>query len=184
MIQIQDFPNYYVTPEGFIYSERRGIILKGGVDKDGYIMVTLCDRGRRRTAKVHREVAKAYVPNPDNLPVTNHIDGIKTNNHPSNLEWTTVSGNTKHAYKLGALNQQGESNNACKYQDTIVERAMELSQITNLSIADIARYMGLKYATAYSYIKGIRRTQSSETIPKGSTPEANAGGSGAATKVV
>ena len=180
MIQIIDYPNYYVTPEGFIYSKKRNIVLKGGLDKDGYILVTLQEGKARRTAKVHREVAKAYVANPYGLPVVNHIDGNKQNNNPSNLEWTTVSGNTRHAYALGALNQKGENNNACKYSNDIVVACIGLHNLLGLSASEIARIHGIKYATVNSWLSGSRRSQSSTTIPSGSTSEAIADGSGAA----
>lgn len=184
MIQIKDYPNYYVTDEGFIYSEKNNIILKGGLDKDGYSLVTLQRGMLRRTAKVHREVAIAYVPNPDKLPVVNHIDGNKINNHPSNLEWTTVSGNTKHAYVLGSLCQKGEANNACKYPDDIVNMCISLHCDKGVSIKALSSKLGIKYATIYSWVSGVRRSQSSTTIPEGSTSEAIADGSGAAPKGV
>jgi hypothetical protein len=56
---------------------------------------------KRRTYFVHRLVALAWVPNPCNKPNVNHIDGNKTNNHPSNLEWVTSSENSLHAFRLG-----------------------------------------------------------------------------------
>lgn len=184
MIQIEDYPNYYVTPDGFIYSSKRDIILKGGLDKDGYSLVTLQHGMLRRTAKVHREVAIAYVPNPNKFPVVNHIDGDKSNNHPSNLEWTTISGNTKHAYSLGALSQKGEENNACKYPDDIVNMCIRLHYDGGISIPNLSRKLGIKYATVYSWVRSSRRSQSSTTIPSGSTSEAIADGSGAAPKGV
>lgn len=56
---------------------------------------------RGKTVRLHRAVAAAFVPNPDNLPEVNHIDGNKLNNHASNLEWTTRKGNMRHAYATG-----------------------------------------------------------------------------------
>ena len=69
--------------------------------RDGYYLVTLCKHGTQHTFAVHSLVAKHFIPNPNNLPEVNHINGIKTNNCVDNLEWSTESENQKHAYRLG-----------------------------------------------------------------------------------
>jgi len=71
------------------------------LDTRGYPKVGIIYVDKRRTKKVHRLVAELLIPNPNNLPQVNHIDGDKTNNHISNLEWCTVSHNVKHAYDNG-----------------------------------------------------------------------------------
>lgn len=71
-------------------------------DHKGYMRVRIFEEtGRRKTAKVHRIVAQAFVPNPENKPEVNHKDGNKKNNNAENLEWVTPSENTAHAYKNG-----------------------------------------------------------------------------------
>ena len=66
--------------------------------KMGYVRLAPSYGG---TALAHRLVALAWVPNPNQLPVINHIDGIKHNNHPSNLEWCTQERNVQHALDMG-----------------------------------------------------------------------------------
>lgn len=165
-VVIKDFPNYSISEEGIVKNNRTGRILKGGLDLDGYKMVTLCDRGRRRACKVHREVALTFIPNPFSYPVVNHKDGIKTNNHIDNLEWCTVSYNTRHAYSLGLRSQKGEKNNGCKYPDSVVE--FVVSNYTGGNIAEYASSLGIPYPAVYAFIKGLRR-KGSTTIPEGST---------------
>lgn len=73
-------------------------ILKQNYSKYGYMLVMLCKNGKPQSFAVHRLVAKAFIPNPENKPQVNHIDGNKENNNLTNLEWCTASENTKHAY--------------------------------------------------------------------------------------
>ncbi len=76
-------------------------ILKPSKDGKGYPLVVFQIENEMKAIKIHRLVATAFVPNPENKPQVNHIDGIKTNNHFSNLEWCNNSENVLHAYKLG-----------------------------------------------------------------------------------
>lgn len=65
--------------------------------KSGYVRVSV---GKKTKGLVHRLVAETFIPNPDNKPMVNHIDGDKTNNHISNLEWVTNAENVRHAFAL------------------------------------------------------------------------------------
>ena len=65
-----------------------------------YAMVEL-STGKPKNCRVNRLVAQHFLPNPDNLPEVNHIDGNKENNHVSNLEWTDRSRNVKHSFDTG-----------------------------------------------------------------------------------
>jgi len=84
---------------GFAMSEDR--ILKHGIDKDGYALYGLSKDNKRKTYKGHRLVAIHFIDNTDNLPVVNHIDGIKTNNYYRNIEWCTVVYNNNHMITTG-----------------------------------------------------------------------------------
>ena len=64
-----------------------------------YLSVDLRKINKRKTFQVHRMVAEAFIPNPNNLEQVNHKDGNKLNNVVDNLEWCTCSENVKHAYK-------------------------------------------------------------------------------------
>ena len=80
---------------------KRDKILRGSLSNNGYLYVSLCKGGKAKKYKVNRLVAQAFIENPYNLPITNHIDGDKTNNCVDNLEWTTQSENLKHSYRTG-----------------------------------------------------------------------------------
>ena len=80
---------------------RREKILKNMVYGNGYYYVCLSKNGKVKKYKVNRLVAQAFIPNPDNKPFTNHIDGDKLNNNVDNLEWCTQSENMKHASMIG-----------------------------------------------------------------------------------
>lgn len=76
-------------------------ILKPSIDGCGYKIVSLFSNKRKTTKTIHRLVAIAFIPNPLNKPEVNHINGIKSDNNLSNLEWLTISENCKHKYKIG-----------------------------------------------------------------------------------
>lgn len=75
-------------------------LLKPSIGKNGYRKVILSQRGFRYTFLVHRLLAKAFIPNPENKPCINHINGIRSDNRIENLEWCTMSENSIHSYKV------------------------------------------------------------------------------------
>jgi hypothetical protein len=91
---------YSVTPEGSVYSVKSKRYLMTGVNNLGYELVNLYANGRSKTHRVHRLVAKAYIPNPEGLPEVNHKDGDKLNNDVTNLEWCDRSHNQQHAFNM------------------------------------------------------------------------------------
>jgi hypothetical protein len=69
----------------------------------GYLSLSLAHNGGKYPHKIHRLVAELFLENPNNLPEVNHKDTDKTNNHVSNLEWSTKKGNAEHAGKMGLM---------------------------------------------------------------------------------
>ena len=81
----------------------------------------------RKTHNVHRLMLEAFVPNDDNKPYINHIDGNKHNNLLSNLEWCTASENTKHAWDNNLCTRlEGEDANHSKYTEDLVYQVLDL----------------------------------------------------------
>ena len=101
--QIKDFDDYEVSEDGEVRSLKQGkeTILKGRRSKDGYLRYALRKNGKAYEFKGHRLVAEAFIPNPENKPTINHINGDKTCNKKWNLEWATREEQMQHAYKLG-----------------------------------------------------------------------------------
>lgn len=89
---------YSVTEEGRIFNSE-GLEMKQHLTHDGYARVPL-QRGlpRKKMYRVHRLVAENFIPNPEDKPVVNHLNGVRNDNRKSNLEWATVSENNRHMY--------------------------------------------------------------------------------------
>jgi hypothetical protein len=75
-------------------------ILKQGINKQNYFSVDLCKEGKKKTYRVNRLVAQAFLLNPNNYPCVNHIDENKQNNCVSNLEWCTYQYNNSYGTKI------------------------------------------------------------------------------------
>jgi len=90
--EIVGWPGYKVSTFGRVMSFKKysdGKLLKLCYDKDGYYRITLCNKTIHKTGKIHRLVAIAFIPNPDNLPEIDHIDMNRENNNLCNLRWVT-----------------------------------------------------------------------------------------------
>jgi len=103
--EIENIPGYFVDELGNVYNskEHRFHPFK---DNCGYLQVTLKVNKKDKHVRVHRLVANAFLPNPENKAQVNHIDGDKTNNTLENLQWMTNKENSIHAYETG-LNIKG-----------------------------------------------------------------------------
>lgn len=87
---------YEVSSHGNVYSMRTKKILRT-YNQNGYLHVHLYKNGHRKNWAVHRLVANAFIPNPENLETVNHIDENKTNNHIHNLEWMSRGDNIRYS---------------------------------------------------------------------------------------
>ena len=135
-------------------------VLKPQISKrNGYVYQMLYKNGKEKLLRVHRLVAMAFLPNPNNLPQVNHKDGNKQNNSVDNLEWCEQSYNMKHAFKTG-LEKPSEKQKAAvrktneKKRKRVVrtmgdekneyESATVAARKNNVGISTICRYCNKK----------------------------------------
>lgn len=138
-------------------------IKRTAFDKDKYQIVALNKDGKSKMHKIHRLIAKAFIPNPENKPQVNHIDGNPSNNSISNLEWVTNRENTIHAFKFLNRNEkrykieQFNNKKVLQYDkkgnllNTYTTRA-EASRKTGVNQSDICKCANNKKQTAGGFI--------------------------------
>lgn len=144
--------NVNVTEDGIVSRASDGYIYSPNICRVGYHRVYAKDlvSNKRCSISVHRLVAEAYIPNPDNKPCVNHLDGNKSNNHVSNLEWCTYKENTKHAIDTGLIDYaKARARNALR--DSAIKALYangsftmdQLAQVFDCTQANISRVIKL-----------------------------------------
>ena len=103
---IENYETYSVSTFGRVRNDTTGKFLKGGKGSNRYTNVNLCKKGERKMHYVHRLVAIAFIPNPENKDCVDHRDGNPTNNTLVNLRWASRSENIRNS-QLSAGNTSG-----------------------------------------------------------------------------
>lgn len=118
--RIWSYPKKYICKRGAVRCQHNGMwmTIKGN---RRYLKVKLYKNGKEKHHSIHRLVAEAHIPNLENKPMVNHLDGDRKNNHISNLEWATYSEDQIHAYKIGLQKPQcGEKHGRSKLKNNDV----------------------------------------------------------------
>lgn len=151
ILQFEDLKHTFsIDTDGIVRNETNGKTLKGtSISKNNrYVKIHL-----DKFYALHRLVAETFVPNPDNLPQVNHIDGNRYNNCASNLEWVSSSSNIKHAYSTGLKTNKGEKNPISKLTEEDVRRIWSLKD-TSLTARQIRDRLKLNVGVAA--VKSVR----------------------------
>lgn len=162
MVLIEGSFTDYITPSGKIYKlyynglymEKKGKpnIRNGYV----YIGITMAD-GKNKHCRVHRLVAKAFIPNPNNYEVVGHQNNIKHDNRVENLYWTTIQENTKKAF------DDGLAKNAKGYEDSqsnpVVAIDKEGREMRFGSARQCSEHLGISISTIMRQCKGETKTK-------------------------
>ncbi len=146
---------YQVSDDGQVRNSK-GIILKPEVNKKGYLRVNLFKEGKKKKYRIHRLVAMAFIPNPDNLPQINHIDEDKSNNCLTNLEWCDCKYNNnygthtermakKHSKPVRQFDLQG---NLIKEYPSLTE----LHKLTGFNMGNVSSCCRGRNQTSYGFI--------------------------------
>lgn len=134
----EEFTDYGITSCGKVWSFKRNKFLKPTKTNSGYLKVVLCKDGKRKDFLIHRLVALAYIPNPQNLDTVNHIDECKTHNYVNNLQWMTCRDNKT-------------------YSSGKPVRCVETGQTFD-SIREAARQLNLYYSGVQAVCRGEYKT--------------------------
>ena len=126
------FDDYEITRDGKVINKLSGETVKAQPNGKGYLRVGICGKLRF----VHRLVAIKYLPNPENKPQVNHIDGNKTNNRVENLEWVTNKVNREHAVK----NHLHASGDKCPWAKFSAKDVVEIRKLyPTYTVTEIAK---------------------------------------------
>lgn len=152
-IQITEYPNYAISENGEVKNISRDRLLTPHIDKDGYVIYTLYNKGKPKKLKAHRLVAQYYLDLPDNwksLPV-NHKDGNKQNNHKSNVEWSTILENNRHARVSGLTTDALTVEQVWEIRNLLIQGKSntEIAKIYNVDQSTISN---IKTGRTWSYV--------------------------------
>ena len=128
---------YEINEDGILRNVKSKKIVQGYCEKNGYIRVRIENKclGKVIRTTIHRLVAEAFIPNPNNKPEINHIDSIRHHNNVSNIDWVTHSENMKHSFYKG-INTEGIT----KYRES-ARKQVTNGKETFISISSAAEWL-------------------------------------------
>ena len=138
------------------YNADKPRVIKPIIGANGYYKVNLNINGKEILVSIHRLVAQAFIPNPDNKPEVNHKDGNKSHNYAWNLEWVTSKENIEHALRTGLKKgMKGDKHPCRKISSDIAKLICELLSTGKYSYKEIAE----KTNSTYTIVKKIKNRE-------------------------
>lgn len=154
--EISEFPNYIINKHGYICNKNRlEKPICGWKDNLGYKMVQLKKDKKKYYRRAYRLVAIAFIPNPLNLPMVNHMCDDRYNCDVENLEWCTNSYNTQYTYDKGGYVSTYKVDVKAIHKQTKQEYVFR-------SIREMSKELNLNRKTITSILKGIKTTNNYE----------------------
>jgi len=154
-------------------------ILKSNLNNRGYEYIELNVGGKSKCVSIHRLLAEAFIPNPENKPQVNHKNGIKHDNRIENLEWCTAKENSSHAWDNGlTVGKSGEENANAKLSIQCIYKIRKIHNTGLLTQKQIAKAFDVGQTTISEIVRNKRWNEgeiyprvASHYVEKGYNPE-------------
>lgn len=171
--EVKGFPNYLISSNGRLWSKtkivsrpkgkylKKGKIMKLRDDTHGYLTANLINGDVRKNCKIHRLVAENFIDNPEGKREVNHINGVKTDNEVSNLEWVTSKENKTHAWNMGLYKRQdrskysGENCGTSKFKEHQIIEIRKIYKSGGISQKALGEIYGTSQAQIYYIVNHI-----------------------------
>ena len=159
---IPENPSHFCFEDGRIWSFNKSIWMATYKHHLGYVFGgNFTVNGKRKLCLLHQVVASAFIPNTDNLPELNHLDGDKKNNHYTNLEWTTRQGNMQHGWANGLM-----ENTRAAFSKVTPEQVVDIRGLFDRKEAtpkELGSMYGLKPRSIYNILNRVTHKENQQS---------------------